>query len=142
LRVRFLQIMQAEVGFTTTFFAIMMPVFIILLGLCADGAAIIYQRIALETASDAASMSAIDSFDRTIWNNEHKVVLLHDKALMIAQEILDQNVSRAKIVSLEIPTDMPNSCKLMTEMEVPLVFLKLLQIDKYTIKATSYSHAN
>lgn len=129
-----------EKGFSTTFFAIMLPVLISILGLTADGAIIIYHRLALETAADAASLSAIDAYDRDIWIVESRVVLDAEEAEDIAREILAINMPGAMVVEFEVPEGQPGSCKLTAEFEVPTFFLKVFGTDSYTLTAYSTAH--
>ncbi|OEF99139.1 hypothetical protein BHF71_10065 [Vulcanibacillus modesticaldus] len=134
------RILTNERGFTTTFFAVMMPVFIAILGLTVDGSIIIYHRLALDTAADAATLAAIDAYDREIWLTERKVVLNEYEAREIAEEVLDRNLPTATIIDFEVPSTQPNTFKLTAEYTVPTFFLKIFGIDSYTL--TTYSSAH
>lgn len=136
------KILRSEAGFTVTFFALMMPVFLAILGLCADGSFIIYNKIALDKASDAAGLATIDSYDRESWLLEGKTVLREDKAWEYATMILQSNMSNARLIHLEIPEDRKNECRIETEAEVPTFFLKIFLIHSYKIRAYSVSYGN
>lgn len=129
-----------ENGFTTTFFAIFMPLILVLLGLCTDGSIIVYQKISLETATDAASRSAIDAYDREIWMNDRKVVLDPSRAQEIVTEVLRKNNINARLINLEVPVERPAECEIKTEMEIPLFFLKIFGISYYTVQTNSVAH--
>ncbi|WP_127580766.1 TadE/TadG family type IV pilus assembly protein [Paenibacillus koleovorans] len=128
---------RASNGFTTTFFAVLMPVLILILGLCADGSIIIYNKIALDTATDAAAVSSSDSYNRDLWwTPPHILELRRDAAENIVRDVLQQNMPRARLVSLEILPS-KKECKIETVAEIPMFFMKLFQIESYTIRASS-----
>lgn len=127
-------------GFTTTFFALLMPVILAFTGLCADGIMVIYHKISLETASDAASLATIDSYDRDIWFNQQLIVLREEQARLLANEILQANLPGAVLVDLIIEADRPSVCKIQTQYEVPLMFLRIFGINSKTVMTVSTAH--
>jgi len=127
-------------GVSTTVFAIFLPVILAFIALCVDGATLIYYRISLETAADAASLAGIDAYDRQIWSSEQRVVLIQYKAEELAREILHDNMPEAELIAVEIPFDSPNTCRLEAKVEAPLHFLKLFGIDARTIWVVSLAH--
>mgnify|MGYP000847373309 CR=1 FL=1 len=129
-----------ERGFTTTVFAIFMPILLAFLALCADGAIFIYYRISLETASDAASLAGIDAYDRDIWYSENRIVIQQERAEELVREVLMDNMPKARLLKVEVPEETPNVCRVEAEVDVPLHFLQLFGVDSQTISAVSLAH--
>ncbi|HYE67364.1 MAG TPA: hypothetical protein VEA58_02060 [Anaerovoracaceae bacterium] len=126
-----------ERGFSTTFFAVMMPLILTVVGLCVDGAFVIYYRISLETTAEAASFSAIDAYDRTIWNSERTVVIREDWAMDIASAVIHENLPDARLIGVEVPEDNKETCIVTVEMDVPTFFLNVVGISEYHLTAKS-----
>jgi len=120
--------------------AIFMPVLLAFLALCADGAVLIFYRISLETAADAASLAAIDSYDRDIWYSETRIVLREEIAEQLVLEILMENIPEARLVKIEVPALEQNTCIVEAEVDAPLHFLQIFGIDAKTVTVTSLAH--
>jgi hypothetical protein len=133
-------VLKDEKGFTTTVFAIFMPVLLAFLALCSDGVTVIYYRISLETAADAASLAGIDSYDRDIWYNDNRIVLRQEEAEQLAREILEENFSPARLLKVEIPEDQQNTCIVEAEVEAPLHFLQIFGVEAKIIRTVSLAH--
>lgn len=131
---------MAEKGFSTTVFALFLPTILSVLALCADGAVVIYYRISLGTAADAASLAAIDSYDRDIWYNEGRVVLQEERAEELARENLRDNLPEAELIHIEVLEEEPHTCEVKVQIEAPLFFLPMFGIDAKTITMTSLAH--
>lgn len=130
-----------EQGFTTTFFAIMMPLFLALFGLCADGSSVIYHRIALEKATDAAGLATIDAYDREAWK-DGRVELREDLAVKYAAQILSSNMPKATLIAVTIPESNKSECRIETEVRVPTIFLGIFGQQYITLRTFSLAHGS
>ncbi|RTE11205.1 TadE/TadG family type IV pilus assembly protein [Paenibacillus whitsoniae] len=128
---------QNEDGFSATFFAIAMPVIITIMGVAVDASYIVYNRIRLDMAVDAAARAAIHSLDLSTWYGERKVVLNTDKAYQMVDELMKANMPNAKLTKMEIPSETPNMCVIDVEAQVPLFFLRIFNENSFTIHASA-----
>ena len=126
-----------QAGVTATLLAVMMPMIIAVLGLCVDGAIVIYHRIKLETSAEAATMSSIAAFKRDLWDEQRVVELDEAKGRAIAMEYLERNVKGAKLVKYKVTPERRNECSAEVEMQVPLFFMKAFGYSEATIRAHS-----
>ncbi|MDR6551568.1 pilus assembly protein TadG-related protein [Paenibacillus qinlingensis] len=130
---------REEDGFSATFFAITMPVILAIMGIAIDGSYVVYNRIKLDMAADAAARAAIHSLDLSVWYGERKIVLNTSKAYQMVDQLMRDNMPTARLISLEIPSDSPNTCVIEVEAQVPLFFLRLFNETSYKIHASASS---
>lgn len=135
-------IVSNEKGFTTTFFALLIPVILGFIGLCADGAMVAYYRISLNATTDIAVISAIDSYDRDAWFNHGRIILREDISRIIINDILDNNLPGARLTSIRIDPAKPNEIAIETEYDVNLFFLRIFGIDIKPISSSGLAHGS
>lgn len=136
------RILNNQNGFTTTFFAILIPVVLAFIGLCTDGVMILYYKISLDVATDSAAVSTIDSYDRNEWFEGGRIILRQDVAFQIAEDILHSNLPDARLIRLQINSSQPHVVSLDTEYDVKLLFLKIFGVDIKRVYTHSLAHGS
>ena len=129
------KILLNQSGISLTMFVMMMPVIIGLMGLCVDGSYYLYERIKLDMATDAAARGAVHSLDLNRWRGQREIVLDHQRAVQIIQELLAKNMPGARYTKVEIPENAKNECIVETEVTVPTFFMKVVGIQQYKVRA-------
>jgi|GEM_PF-1009636 len=126
-------------GFAVAWLMITLPALIAVMGLAIDGSIVVYNRIKLDMAAEAASRGAIHSLDMEVWYSERRVVLDQARSSQIIHELLETNMPEARLVSIDIPDSAPNQCNIELEADVPLFFMKAFNVSSYIVRAKSSS---
>lgn len=114
-------------GYTTVLVCALIPLIIIVLGLCIDGTFIYYSQAKLMTATKYAAISAT-----TLYREENdEIIIIEDRDFIRA--CLKKNYDVAELDNFYIDEIDKNKCTLTTKAEIPLYFLPLLLKDKRSI---------
>lgn len=109
---------------------------IALTGLVVDGCLLIYNKVRLEAATEAAAHATFLAYDRELWENEGIVELDPYWAKHYATKLLNQNFPKAVLQSCEVGPVAKNTAIVKTSVEVELIFMKAFGIEKKTVRAT------
>ncbi len=125
---------QDDRGMVAVITAFFLLVLVALAGLVIDGGLLIYQRIRLEAATEAAAMATVEAYDVAIWE-EHGIVELDPYwAEIHARNYLNINLPEAILESCEVNPFKKNQAIVRSKMEVNTVFMRAFGIEKRTIR--------
>lgn len=109
---------QEEKGVAVVLFALFLPVCLLMAGLVIDGGVLAYQKLKLNHAVDAASLAAAKSYDKTIWNEENRLVINPEAVYVAADQYLTSNMKEAAVTKAVIEENTGTSIRVAVEGEV------------------------
>lgn len=124
-----------ESGMTAAFFAILLLVFVAMLGIVVDGGYMILSKRQLTSAADAAILSVVKSYDVEKWENENIVILEENYARSLAQQYLEENMPDAYIASFQILPDRKNTAVMTAKVKVEFIFMRIFKLESKEIQA-------
>ncbi|SFP85694.1 TadE/TadG family type IV pilus assembly protein [Salibacterium halotolerans] len=127
-------ILKREEGFAVPFVAVMLPVFIALCGLLIDGGLMAANYMKLTGAVDAAAHAALDSYDKTAWEEDGTIDIQPAGARNLADDYLHANYPEAR---MEIFESDSTSVYVKASVSSPLFFMKVAGINEVSIEASS-----
>ncbi|MBN2793961.1 MAG: pilus assembly protein [Clostridia bacterium] len=126
---------KKEEGVIVIIVALLLPILIGFIGLTIDAGNILYHKNMLIEATEAAARSAIyKSYDQTIYDTEHRVVLDYEKVKSSTEEILRMNYDAAEVVEVTIVDE--SAVKLKTRVKVSYTFMKIFGYKEKLLEAT------
>ena len=107
--------------------SIILPILIMVIGVCLDGSLVLYSQSKLMAATKFAALSA---------SSHNKVI--EDKTIINATEdeaksALLANYDKAKLKKFTIDESSKNKCTVVAEVKVNFVFMKMFGINSKTI---------
>lgn len=107
--------------------SIILPVLIMVIGVCLDGGLVMYSQSKLMAATKFAALSA---------SSHNKVI--EDKTIINATEsqvksALIENYDKAKLKKFTIDESSKNKCTVVADVEVNFMFMKMFGINSKTI---------
>lgn len=132
------KLLRNEEGSVIVLMVFLLPILIGFIGMTIDGGNIIYHKSKLIEATEAAGRSAILlSYDKTIWENEGRVVIDIELARESVENVLKMNFRQASLESVELRTE--NSLDINTSVTVKYTFMKLFGFEEKVIKSSQTS---
>jgi len=125
-----------EKGMAAALTAVTMLMLIALTGLTVDGSLMMYNKVKLEAATEAAAHSTQCAYDVELWEDTGIVELDHDIAMQVATAVLYENFPDAVLESCEIDPIQKNVATLKAMVEIDTVFMRVFNIQKSIIRAT------
>ncbi|ARK31991.1 TadE/TadG family type IV pilus assembly protein [Halalkalibacter krulwichiae] len=123
-----------EKGMILPLTALLIPVYIGLMGLLVDIGFMGANYFKLANGVDSAVYAALDGYDRDTWQNEGVIVIDSYKAQQLANQYLHANVTGATVTRFEIS----NSSVIMeARMTSPVFFMRFFGISDRTITASA-----
>ncbi|MPN43467.1 hypothetical protein SDC9_191027 [bioreactor metagenome] len=116
--------------------AAIMMMLIAMAGLITDGGIMMYTKIRLEAAADAAAHSTGAAYDAELWEESGIVELDPFVAEQYASILLNENFPEAVLESCEIDPVQKNVATVKARVVVQTVFMKVFGIDNKTIRVT------
>lgn len=103
---------------------LLLPVLITFMGLVLDGSLLLLRAQMLDAATDAATLAAIDAWDREYWRSQRKVRIDPAGATSRARDYLAKNMPDARLE--QVTVNPANQVKIRTSTTVPLFFLRII----------------
>jgi Flp pilus assembly protein TadG len=121
-----------EKGIAVALFALILPVCFVIAGLVIDGGMLAYKKLKLSAAVDAASLAAVNSYDKAIWNAENRIVIDSGAVSDAANKYLAANMEEARITEASIEENTGTFVKVAVkgEVTVPLYFAGVFKSEK------------
>ena len=110
-------------GTALIIFIVFMPVMLSVMGLAIDGGIYFLSQIKLEMATEAASLSALSTYDEDIWNNAGIVIFDELEFKISSEKYLKANYPEAEIVLVHIGPE--NEATVKSRVKYEYCFLKI-----------------
>jgi len=123
--------MKSDKGTAFGLFALFLPVLIAVLGLIVDGGLFMYSKTRLDMATEAAALSTISTYDKSIYASEGRVVLDQASSKVVATKYLKVNFPEAKLEKVTIAPE--NTATVESSLVVEFCFMKVFGIENKKI---------
>ncbi len=122
-----LQRLKEEEGFVVPFVALLIPVFIALLGLMVDVGVASSNYFKLANAVDAAAFAALDSYDEEAWQDDDRIEIDYQTARALADRYLHENLENATLVDFQV-ISAGRGVRVEAKVISPVFFMKMFGI--------------
>ncbi|MFT9848260.1 TadE/TadG family type IV pilus assembly protein [Aneurinibacillus sp. REN35] len=135
------RLLHEERGIAVVIFAAALPVFILIAGLVIDGGMLIYKKVKLSAAVDAASLAAVNSYNKEKWNAEQVVELDDTTVSLAAAQYLLANMQDAQLTDARIEERTESAIKVSVagQVTVPLHFMSIFNMPSQVLEAQTSS---
>lgn len=120
--------MNRKKGYAAILVCAMLPILIIIMGICIDIGDILYCEAKLMTATKLAAISASSNYI----NNKGSLEIVEDDGF--TQACLSENYAGSRLVNFQIDGDKKNECTIVGSAEVKCYFLNIIGVSSKTIK--------
>ncbi|MBN6188059.1 pilus assembly protein [Aneurinibacillus sp. BA2021] len=141
MRKQIQRLLHEERGIAVVIFAAALPVFILIAGLVIDGGMLIYKKVKLSAAVDAASLAAVNSYNKEKWNAEQVVELDDTTVALAAAQYLLANMQDAQLTDARIEERTESAIKVSVagQVTVPLHFMGIFNMPSQVLEAQTSS---
>ncbi|WP_096439416.1 TadE/TadG family type IV pilus assembly protein [Alteribacter populi] len=124
--------MLNEKGLVVPLVAVLIPVFLGVIGLMVDVGFMATNYFKLANAVDSAAYASLDGYDREAWEENEIIVIDGQGAKQLAERYLNENMAEAKLTSFEVDD---TSVTIEAEATSPVFFMKLFGFTDRSITA-------
>lgn len=128
--------MKEERGFVVPLVAVLIPLFLAMIGLMVDVGIASSNYFKLANAVDAAAFAALDSYDEELWEEEQVIYLDYDIAKSKAQHYLHENLATSTLKEFHIISG-GRGVRVVAEVISPIFFMKMFGMSDRTISSTA-----
>lgn len=116
--------LQNERGFVVPFVAILIPIFLAIMGLMVDVGVASSHYFRLANAVDAAAYAALAAYEEEAWEENDEIIIDYDEARAVATTYLQANLSHATLKEFHI-TSGGRGVRVEAEVHSPVFFMKM-----------------
>ncbi|PYZ96824.1 hypothetical protein CR205_14185 [Alteribacter lacisalsi] len=121
-----------EKGVVVPLIAVLIPVFLGIIGLAVDTGFMAANYFRLANAADAAAYASLDGYDREVWESEGRIVIDPQEARQLAEHYLRENMGGASITSFQVEE---TSVTIEAETNSPVFFMQLFGFSDQQLSA-------
>ncbi|NEU30498.1 hypothetical protein GN156_06835 [bacterium LRH843] len=133
-----MKVLSEEKGFVLPFTALLIPIFIAMLGLMVDVGVASSNYFRLAHAVDSAAYAALDGYDRLVWEEDDRIEIDYHDAKAKATYYLHANLADATLTNFKIISG-GRGVRVEAKVNSPVFFMKMFGFSDRTI--TSFAEA-
>ena len=132
------KILSEEKGFVVPFMALLIPIFIAMLGLMVDVGVTASNYFRLANAVDSAAYAALDGYSREAWEEEDQIDIDYHDARTLANRYLHANFTKASLKNFQLISG-GRGVRVEAEVTSPIFFMRMFGVGDRTL--TSFAEA-